>query len=115
MLGTTQLKAQLVQFQGRISCDTTWSADTLEITGNIEIDSNITLTILPGTFIHIVDYYSIQSYGEIRAIGTETDSIVFTHLDTINLADTSTTNGGWHGIRILNNTLMDTTIFKYCK
>jgi len=93
--------AQNPTFSGRIQSDTTWAADTLEITGDVIIDSNVTLTVMPGTFIHILVYYSIQSYGSIRAIGSLSDSIVFTHLDTIQYADTSTTAGGWHGIRLL--------------
>ncbi|MBS4055808.1 MAG: right-handed parallel beta-helix repeat-containing protein, partial [Bacteroidales bacterium] len=107
--------AQNFQFQGSIHNDTTWSADTLLITGNVLIDSNVTLTVLPGTFVHINGYYSIQSYGTIRAIGTITDSIVFTHLDTIQHADTSTTKGGWHGIRLLPRSSTDTSFFKFCK
>lgn len=107
--------AQNFQFQGSIRNDTTWSADTLLITGNVLIDSNVTLTILPKTFVHINGYYSIQSYGVIRAIGTLTDSIVFTHLDTIQHADTSTTKGGWHGIRLLPRSSNDTSFFKFCK
>lgn len=107
--------AQNFQFQGNITNDTIWAADTLEITGDVLIDSNVTLTVLPGTFVHITGYYSIWSYGTIRAIGTETDSIVFTHLDTLQHADTSTIAGGWHGIRLLPRSSQDTSIFKYCK
>ncbi|MCD6112101.1 MAG: hypothetical protein J7J86_02415, partial [Bacteroidales bacterium] len=41
--------AQNFQFQGNITNDTIWAADTLEITGDVLIDSNVTLTVLPGT------------------------------------------------------------------
>ncbi|PIQ28096.1 MAG: hypothetical protein COW63_14880, partial [Bacteroidetes bacterium CG18_big_fil_WC_8_21_14_2_50_41_14] len=102
-------------FSGHITADTIWAADTLEITGDVLIDSNVTLTVMPGTFVHILGYYSIQSYGSIRAIGTLADSIVFTHLDTIQHADTSTIAGGWHGIRLLPRSTNDTSFFKYCK
>lgn len=110
-----QLSAQNPQVQGLISSDTTWSNDTIEIVGDIVIDSNVVLTIYPGTFVHIKGYYGIWSYGKIKAIGTETDSIVFTHLDTIHHNDTSTIQGGWHGIRFLPRTSNDTSVFKYCK
>ena len=109
------INAQNFQFQGNITSDTTWSADTLEITGDVLIDSNVTLTVLPGTFVHITGYYAIWSYGSIRAIGSETDSIVFTHLDTVYHNDTSTIQGGWHGFRLLPRLSQDTSIFKYCK
>ena len=114
MLIVIGLKAQNYQFQGNITADTTWQADTLEITGNVIIDSNVILTIVPGTFIHIKGYYSISSYGSIRAIGTETDSITFTHLNTMHHSDTSTILGGWHGIRLLPRSTNDTSIFIYC-
>jgi hypothetical protein len=108
-------RAQNFQFQGSIHNDTTWSADTLLITGNVLIDSNVTLTVIPGTFIHINGYYSIQSYGAICSIGTITDSIVFTHLDTEYHNDTSTIKGGWHGIRLLPRSSNDTSFFKFCR
>lgn len=110
-----QLSAQNPQLQGLISSNTTWSNDTIEIVDDIVIDSNVVLTIEPGTFIHIKGYYSIWSYGSIKAIGTETDSIFFTHLDTLNHNDTSTIQGGWHGIRFLPRTSKDTSFFKYCR
>jgi len=109
------IKAQNFQFQGSIHNDTTWTADTLIITGNVLIDSNVTLSILPGTFIHIIGYFSIQSYGAIHAIGSISDSIIFTHLDSFDHADTSTTKGGWHGIRFLPRSSTDTSFFKYCR
>ena len=112
---TVKTSAQTIQYQGNITTDTTWVADTIEITGNVIIDSNVTLTIQPGTFVHILGYYSIWSYGSIQAIGTETDSIIFTHLDTINHNDTSTIAGGWHGIRLLQRSSPDTSIFRYCE
>jgi len=107
--------AQTVQFQGNITSDTTWASDTLEITGEVIIDSNVTLIIQPGTFIHILGYYALWSYGTINAIGTENDSIIFTHLNITNHNDTSTIAGGWHGIRFLPRTSNDTSIFKYCE
>ncbi len=112
---TIHLNAQNFQFQGIINNDTTLQADTLEIIGDVIIDSNVTLTVLPGTFVHITGYYSIWSYGNINAIGTETDTIVFTHLNTYLHNDTSTIEGGWHGIRFLPRSSQDTSIFKYCE
>ena len=107
--------AQTPNLSLHITTDTTWAADTLEIIGNVLIDSNVTLTVMPGAFIHILGYYSITSYGTIKAIGTATDSITFTHLDTYLHNDTSTTAGGWHGIRLLPRSSPDTSFFKYCK
>ncbi len=105
---------QNLQFQGFISADTIWQADTLEITGNVLIDTNVVLTVMPGTFVHILGYYAIESYGTVRAIGTPQQPIVFTRLDTLNHADTSTVAGGWHGIRFLPRSAPDTSFFRHC-
>jgi len=102
------------QFQGFISADTTWQADTLEITGNVLIDTNVVLTVMPGTFVHFLGYYAIETYGTVRAIGTPQQPIVFTRLDTLNHADTSTVAGGWHGIRFMPRSAPDTSIFRHC-
>jgi hypothetical protein len=109
-----QADAQNLQFQGFIASDTTWQADTLEITGNVLIDNNVVLTIMPGTFVHILGYFAIESYGTVRAIGTPQQPIVFTHLNTLYHDDTSTVAGGWHGIRFLPRSAPDTSFFSYC-
>jgi hypothetical protein len=116
LLAPTPNKAytQNPQFQGFISADTTWQADTLEITGNVLIDTNVVLTVMPGTFVHILGYYAIETYGTVRAIGTPQQPIVFTRLDTLNHADTSTVAGGWHGIRFMPRSAPDTSFFKHC-
>ncbi len=99
-LTTTPNRAytQNIQFQGFISADTTWQADTLEITGNVFIDTNVVLTVMPGTFVHILGFYAIEALGTVRAIGTLQQPIVFTRLDTLNHADTSTVAGRMHGL-----------------
>ncbi|RLD90187.1 MAG: hypothetical protein DRJ09_04965, partial [Bacteroidetes bacterium] len=102
------------QFSGHITSDTVWQSDTLEITGDVTIDSNVTLTVLPGTFVHVLGHYAIFSYGSIHAIGTINDSVVFTHSDTLYHNSLSTTKGGWNGIRLLSSGNNDTSIFEYC-
>lgn len=109
-----QADAQNPQFQGFIASDTTWQADTLEITGNVLIDTNVVLTVMPGTFVHILGFYAIETYGTVRAFGTPQQPIVFTRLDTLNHADTSTVAGGWHGIRFLPRSAPDTSFFRHC-
>lgn len=109
------VNAQTVYFQGNISSDTTWLADTLVLTGDVHIDSNVCLNIAAGTYISIPQYHAIWSYGSIKAIGSLNDSIIFTHADTLQHSDTSTINGGWHGIRFLPRDNPDTSIFKYCR
>ena len=96
-----------------INNDTTWS-NTVIVDGNVFIDSNVILTIMPGTFVNITGYYAFYCHGTIKALGTKLQPITFTHLDTLMHSDTSTTKGGWHGIRILSRSINDTSVFKYC-
>ncbi len=81
-----------IYIQGPIPGDTTWSADTVKVTGDITV--NGTLTIEPGTYVEFQGYYSILA-DSIYAVGTKTDSILFTINDTTGLHDLSTTDGGW--------------------
>ena len=112
---TVKLQAQNYTFEGHIRSDTSWIADTLYITGEVIVDSNVTLTILPGTFINFTGYYAIWSYGTIKAIGTISDSIILTKTDTLFHGDTATNKGGWHGIRLMPRLATDTSVFRYCR
>jgi hypothetical protein len=68
-----------------------WDADTIKITCDVTCD---TLTITPGTVVEFQGYYSILA-DSIYAVGTKTDSILFTINDTTGIHDLSTTDGGW--------------------
>jgi len=97
-----------------ITNDTTWN-NTITLDGNVFIDSNVTLTVMPGTFINITGYYAFYCHGTIKAIGTKAQPVTFTHLNTNYHNDTSTTKGGWHGIRLLACSANDTSVFEYCR
>ncbi|MEO0129959.1 MAG: hypothetical protein ABIL02_06950, partial [candidate division WOR-3 bacterium] len=74
-------------------------------------DSCVTLSIAPGTKFFFEDstvlivggYYN---RGKIVAQGNETDSIIFTALDTTT---------GWQGIHIEPRNIADTSVFEYCR
>ncbi|MBK3515741.1 sugar-binding protein [Carboxylicivirga marina] len=63
---------------GDITEDTEWCTDTIRIGASITITNDATLTICPGTTVEFMDYFDITVKGQIIALGTVTDSIVFT-------------------------------------
>jgi hypothetical protein len=62
------------------------------VTGNLKVPIEDSLTILPGCQIKFQGHYrfDIDSLAIFKAIGTESDSIVFTNEDTLT---------GWYGLR----------------
>jgi parallel beta-helix repeat protein len=70
---------------------TVWDADTVKVTCDVTCD---TLTIMPGVVVEFQGYYSILA-DSIYAVGTKTDSILFTINDTTGIHDLFTTDGGW--------------------
>ncbi|MEI6062161.1 MAG: hypothetical protein WCR72_15780, partial [Bacteroidota bacterium] len=49
--------AQTILVSGNINSNTSWSADTVKITGDISVLQGITLSIEPGTYIESQGYY----------------------------------------------------------
>ena len=87
----------------QISTDTTWSSDTVKIYQNIMITDQATLHITSGVYVEIQGNYSIDVSGKIIAVGSISDSIIFTVNNHDAIDDTSTINGGWGGIRFFEN------------
>ena len=66
-----------------------WLSGTLgpgeyHVVGNIYVDEDSTLTLMPGTMFHFDSAYVFAIYGTLLAVGTETDSIIFTTDTTAN-------------------------------
>lgn len=116
LLCNTLTEAQNINFSGNVTTNTTWSnaaIDTVKITGNVTIDSLVTLTIEPGIVVDFTGYYFLNVKGTLHAVGTVTDSIRFTTRDT--LGHHLNTHTGWAGIRIhARNNSNDTTRLSYC-
>ena len=94
--------ASAIEVGGHLTEDTTWSPENNPylVTSGIYVNSDVTLTILPGTIVKFnSDYYTeigddqfyfssgeepiakfIRCEGKIIAEGTEQDSIVFTRI-----------------------------------
>jgi parallel beta-helix repeat protein len=74
----------------------TWSPDNnpYEVVGELRVPPESTLVIEPGVYVNFKGHYKfiIDSLALLLAVGTETDSIIFTAEDP---------DSGWHGIRFL--------------
>ena len=78
---------------------------TYIIVGDAVVPSGLSLTIMPGASILFDGYYRIDIDGLLTAIGTETDSIIFTNTNS---------EVYFSGI-FVNNSANDSTKFKYCR
>ena len=86
------------------------------IQGNIEIPSDSTLSIEPGVIVEFQGHYEFQVQGRLLAIGTETDTILFTVNDTTGFGDPDTSFGSWYGIRFIDTPQHnDSSKIVYCK
>jgi hypothetical protein len=84
---------------GLIDIDTIWDADTVFVTGTVEVSDGVTLTIPAGTLVEFQGYYSLQILGSLLAVGTTDDWIHFTSSEPELFQPDNTTDGSWNGIR----------------
>jgi predicted outer membrane repeat protein len=119
-IGAYEVYIPSITAQDTIKVNTTWIADTVNITGDLVIRDDVILTILPGTWVVAQGRYKIQVIGAIRAIGTETEPIHFTMADTTGNKDLSIPDGSWKGIffdnEIVENAMADNepSELRYC-
>lgn len=106
-----------IKISGIIDSDTVWDADTVKVIGDVIINPDIRLTILPGTYVEFQDYYGITcSDGIIDAAGTNEEKITFTIKDTLGFyGEPKSNKGGWKGIKIIGKYQdVNTSKFQYC-
>ncbi len=84
---------------GDITVDTLWDADTVRVTGDVEVVYPATLTVAAGANVVFEDHYSMTVLGRILAVGTACDPILFTTDEPDAFAPNSTIAGSWGGIR----------------
>jgi hypothetical protein len=86
------------------------------VDNDIIIPENDSLVIEPGTVLLFTGHYSIHVQGKLIALGTQTDSIVFTIADTTGFSNIHSNEGGWNGIRFEDTPAgSDSSLFAYCR
>ena len=109
-LGALEVNINKITANGIISSDTKWITDTVNITGNITINSGAKLYIAPGTKVISQGKYSITVNGGIEAIGDSIHPIIFTKRDSSTFY--MSIDSCWTGLYFSNTN--DTSILSYC-
>ena len=90
--------------------------NTIYVNQDITIAENDSMIIEPGTVVMFMGHYSIHVQGKLLALGTETDSIVFTVADTTGFHDFYSGSGGWNGLRFEDTPASnDSSLLAYCR
>jgi hypothetical protein len=112
----SQVQAQTVILPGDVSGTWLSTGSPYQVQGDIQIPDGVTLTIEPGVTVEFQGHYALNVQGRLLAIGTVTDSIIFTVNDTIGFSQPDTSLGGWNGLNFIDTpTQNDTTKIIFCK
>lgn len=115
LLGAMAAQAQTIEVSG--SQSGVWEAETIKVTGDVKVFD--TLRIMPGTTVLFDGYYSIMvpKGAVVNAVGTATDSILFTVADTTGFHLFNFGRGGWNGLRLdkAGSATFDYCRFQYAK
>lgn len=97
---------------GAITTNTTWTKTNSPyiVTGNLTVDSGVTLTIQPGVVVQVDTVASFFIDGRLIAEGTATDSIIFTSYSAI-----SPFKFRWPGLSFRIKAQNDTSRISYCR
>ena len=96
-LANQQMGGQTIIKPGEVSGIWSKKSSPYLINGDLNIPAGKTLTIQPGVTLKFTGLYTLNVQGNLVAIGTKNDSIVFTALDTAGIKDRKKI--GWNGIR----------------
>ena len=113
-------------FIGGINAQTQITSDTVYgnwqvsnspyiINNDIVIPKNAALFIQNGVEVYFANGCMMHVEGTIRAIGTPTDSIIFSVIDTSGYSNDISSNGGWGGMRFFNAGDSVIAAFGYCR
>lgn len=106
--------ADSIEVSGTVSGN--WTADTVNVIGNIEIRESEMLNINAGVVVMFQGEYFFKLGGVLKALGNIENPVLFTMADTIGFSNDTISNGGWKQIRIENhNPSLDSIIFNNCK
>jgi len=106
--------SQTIIQNGPISGTLLKAGSPFYIYGDIIVPDDSLLVIQPGVHLVFYGHYKLTVYGMLKAEGSLTDSIFFSINDTTGFSDTTTINGGWHGIRLYSQNSLDTSFFSFC-
>lgn len=108
-------QAQTIQVSGLQSG--VWEADTVLVVGDVTVDGS--LTVHPGVKVLFDGFFGITvpKYASFEALGTMTDSIVFTVVDTTGFSDFGSELGGWNGFELsrADHFFLDYCVLEYGK
>lgn len=106
-------KGQTIMIQG--DQNGILEADTIMITGNVNVPAGETLIIQPGTTVISTGFYGINVGGTLRAEGNENNWITFTVADTAGFYNLNDSRGGWNGIHFIStDPAGDSSLFIHC-
>ncbi len=106
--GRVQAKPQMVNVGGSISTDTTWTLANSHyiITDTVTVEAGATLTVEAGvTIMFMVGQYLVVE-GNLEAVGTAVDPILFTSIDDLN-------TNSWTGPDIWGSANFEHIIMRY--
>jgi uncharacterized protein (TIGR02145 family) len=109
------LSSQTIINSGQVNGTWMEAGSPYLIQGDIEVASDDTLFIEPGVRAIFENAYTFLIYGSLQAIGTESDSIVFTVADTTGFYNG--THTGWGGLVFIESDKGSTVNFsniEYC-
>lgn len=89
-----------------------WDADTVLVVDDVTVPKGMSLTIVEGAKVIFDGYFKIIVDGDLSAVGTEDEHIVFTVTDTTNFHDIHRFDGGWAGITFSECT--GPIVLEYC-
>ena len=108
--------AQTVITGGEVAGKWTIESSPFQINGDITIPSDSTLYIDPGVLVEFQRHHRLTVLGQLLAIGTPMDSIIFTISDTTGFRDFTSKEGGWNGIRFIDTPSdQDSSKIMYCQ
>ena len=95
LLSLVAVQAQTIQVSGEQTG--VWEADTVRVVGDVTVMDS--LRVLPGTVVLFDEFWGITigKGATFSAQGTESDSIVFTVVDTTGFSRYFSGRGGWNG------------------
>ncbi|MBU1064791.1 right-handed parallel beta-helix repeat-containing protein [bacterium] len=98
----------LTEESGTISSNTSWTDRYIYVSGDVTVNSGITLEIDPGVFVFFNDDTRLTINGTLIAEGTAEDPIVFTSYNE------NPASSNWYGIRFEDSSVDASCKVKYC-